>query len=35
MKEIIKEYTNYMVPFYAPADFVVKKASGSHVWDLK
>ena len=34
MKEIIKEYTNYMVPFYAPADFVVKKASGSHVWDL-
>jgi len=34
MKKLIKEYTNYMVPFYAPADFVVKKASGSHVWDL-
>lgn len=34
MKKIINEYTNYMVPFYAPADFVVKKASGSHVWDL-
>ena len=34
MKKLIKEYSNYMVPFYAPADFVVKKASGSHVWDL-
>jgi len=35
MKKIINEYANYMVPFYAPANFVVKKASGSLVWDLK
>ena len=34
MKKIINEYDNYMVPFYAPANFVVKKAKGSHVWDL-
>ena len=31
MKKIINEYANYMVPFYAPANFVVKKASGSLV----
>jgi len=35
MKKIINEYANYMVPFYAPANFVVKKASGSLVWDLR
>ena len=33
MSNIIKEYSNYMVPFYAPEDFIVKKAMGSHVWD--
>jgi len=33
MSNIIKEYSNYMVPFYAPEDFIVKKAKGSHVWD--
>ena len=27
------DYTNYMVPFYAPEDFIVKKAKGSLVWD--
>ena len=26
------DYSNYMVPFYAPADFIVKKAKGSLVW---
>ena len=25
---------NYTVPFYGPADFVVKKAKGSYVWDI-
>ena len=34
MKKFIKEYTNYTVPFYGPADFVVKKAKGSYVWDV-
>lgn len=29
----LKEYPNYILPFYAPADFVVKKALGSIVWD--
>ena len=33
MKKIINEYFNYTVPFYAPAEFVVKKAKGSLVWD--
>jgi len=27
------DYSNYMVPFYAPEDFIVKKAKGSLVWD--
>jgi acetylornithine/succinyldiaminopimelate/putrescine aminotransferase len=27
------DYANYMVPFYAPEDFIVKKAKGSLVWD--
>lgn len=31
----IKEYSNYMVPFYAPEGFIVKKAKGSFVWDSK
>ena len=34
MKKFINEYTNYTVPFYGPADFVVKKAKGSYVWDV-
>ena len=34
MKKIIKEYSNYTVPFYGPAEFVVKKAKGSIVWDV-
>jgi predicted acetylornithine/succinylornithine family transaminase len=34
MKKIINDYTNYTVPFYGPADFVVKKAKGSFVWDM-
>lgn len=34
MKKFINEYTNYTVPFYGPADFVVKKAKGSYVWDI-
>jgi succinylornithine aminotransferase len=34
MKKIINDYTNYTVPFYGPADFVVKKAKGSSVWDM-
>jgi len=34
MKKIIKEYSNYTVPFYSPAEFVVKKAKGSIVWDV-
>ena len=29
----INDYTKYMVPFYAPASFKVKKALGSLVWD--
>ena len=33
MKKIINEYIDYTVPFYGPADFVVKKAKGSIVWD--
>ena len=33
MKKIINDYANYTVPFYGPADFVVKKAKGSYVWD--
>ena len=28
-----KDYINYIMPFYSPADFVVKKAKGSYVWD--
>ena len=31
----LNEYSNYILPFYAPANFVVKKASGSIVWDTK
>ena len=31
--KVMKQYSNYIMPFYAPADFVVKKAKGSHVWD--
>ena len=27
MKKIINDYANYTVPFYGPADFVVKKAN--------
>ena len=34
MKKFINEYINYTVPFYGPADFVVKKAKGSYVWDV-
>ena len=34
MKKIINDYVNYTVPFYGPADFVVKKAKGSYVWDI-
>ena len=34
MKKIINEYSNYTVPFYGPAEFVVKKAKGSIVWDV-
>lgn len=34
MKKFINEYVNYTVPFYGPADFVVKKAKGSYVWDI-
>jgi predicted acetylornithine/succinylornithine family transaminase len=34
MKKFINQYTNYTVPFYGPADFVVKKAKGSYVWDV-
>ena len=34
MKKIINDYANYTVPFYGPADFVVKKAKGSYVWDI-
>ena len=34
MKKIIKEYSNYTVTFYGPAEFVVKKAKGSIVWDV-
>ena len=34
MKKFINDYTNYTVPFYGPADFVVKKAKGSYVWDV-
>ena len=34
MKKFINEYANYTVPFYGPADFVVKKAKGSYVWDI-
>ena len=34
MKKFINEYMNYTVPFYGPADFVVKKAKGSYVWDI-
>ena len=30
---IINQYDHYIVPFYMPADFVVKKAKGSLVWD--
>ena len=34
MKKIINDYANYTMPFYGPADFVVKKAKGSYVWDV-
>ena len=31
--KIINKYDHYIMPFYMPAEFVVKKAKGSHVWD--
>jgi len=31
--KIINKYGHYIMPFYMPAEFIVKKAKGSHVWD--